>query len=101
MEQLGSHCTDFHDIRYLRNLRKKSRFIKIMRGTVHENTRGTVHENMRGTMHENMRGTVHGNLYTYVIPRCIILGIRSASNKSCRENQNIYSSLSIAHQQMH
>ena len=68
MGQLGSHWTDFHEIWYLIIFRK---YVQKSRTRI--------------------KGNLHEDQYTFsIISRSVILKMKKASDKSCRENQNTY-----------
>jgi hypothetical protein len=71
IEQLGSHWTDFSEIRYLNffeNLSRKFKFYYNLK-------------RIAGILHDVQRTFL-------IISRSFLLTIRNVSNKYCRENQN-------------
>jgi len=70
MEQLGSHWTDFHDIRYLR----------IFLNSVAKTQVSSKYDKKRGTLHEDKR--------ILMISRSNLLRMQNISSKGCREIQN-------------
>jgi hypothetical protein len=70
IEQLGSHCNDFHEISYLNIFRKSVENIQF-------------HKNMT-----KVTGTSHEEKYTFFIISPSILRMRNVSDESCVENQN-------------
>ena len=71
IEQLGSHCTDFHEIWYLSIFLKSVQKIQV---------------SLNWT---RITGTLHEDQYTFmIISRSILLRIRKFSDKSCRDNRN-------------
>jgi hypothetical protein len=72
MEQFGFHCTDFHYIWYLSTFRKhveKILFVSHLR---------------------RVTDTSHEDVFTFMTSCWILLRMRNVSDKSCRENQNIF-----------
>jgi len=73
MEQLSSHCTDFHEISYSSIFRK------------------TVKKTEVSLKSEKKTGTLREDQYTFlIISRSVLLRIRNVSDKSCRGNQNTH-----------
>ena len=73
MEQLGSHWTDFHEIWYLGIFRRYVQKIQV------------------SLISDRNSGNVHEGLCTYMtVSRRIYLGMRNASDKSCRKTQNTH-----------
>ena len=74
MKQLGSHCTNFDEIWY-------SSFF----------SRQSVKKVQASVISTRITSSLHEDVFTSVtISRWIIIRIRNASDKSCRENQNTH-----------
>jgi hypothetical protein len=73
MEQLGSHWTDFHEIRYLGIFQiPLERFQDLLKSG-------------------KKAGTLHQDRYKFlIIRRLILLRMRNISDKCCRENRNTH-----------
>ena len=72
MEQLGYHWTDFDKIRYLCSVSEISR-------------------EKLSFKFDKVTGTLHEDVFTSIVmSRLIILRMRTASDKSCREYQNTF-----------
>jgi hypothetical protein len=70
LEQLGSHCTDFHWIFFFENLPRKFKFhLHLARKT--------------GTLYEDLRTFI-------TISLSVLLKMGTMSGKICRENQNTH-----------
>jgi len=71
--ELSSHCTDFHKILYLNIIRKPV---------------GKVETPLK---FDKTTGTLHEDQYTFmIISQWILRRMRNVSDKSCRENQNVF-----------
>jgi hypothetical protein len=73
MEKLGSHWTDFHEIRHLCIFRK------------------SVEKNQVSLKYHNNNGTLHKDLCTFmIISRSVLFIMRNVSDKICRDNRNTH-----------
>jgi hypothetical protein len=74
MEQLGSHCADFHETWYLGNFFRKSV------------------ENIRVSVKcDKNNGTLHEDQYTFLnISRSVLLRMRNVSDKIFGENKKVH-----------
>ena len=73
MEQLGSHCTDFHEILYLSIFRKSFDKVQISLKSYENNWYFTCRP-----------------MYIFIMSRSVSLRMTGVLLKNCRENQNTH-----------